>query len=158
MRRRSPFGRSLSGLAALEFALLAPFFALLLAFMVDAGGAISARAQVQNAAQAGARYAQVYGWNATAIAAAVTGASDLANISALPAAQLLCGCPTGSAITFLALNCTAAVPANTYCAGVTPVEKPGRYIVVGAQYSYSAPLAFSVWRSNSRSCSPPSSC
>jgi len=147
MRHRSPRSRSISGLAALEFALLLPFFALLLAFMIDAGGAISARTQVQNAAQAGARYAQVYGWNATAIAAAVTSASSLANISALPAAQLLCGCPTGSAITFLALNCTTAVPANTYCAGVTPAEKPGRYIVVGAQYSYSAPLAFAVWPS-----------
>jgi hypothetical protein len=72
--------------------------------VVDAGGGIFARAQVQNAAQISVRYAQVNGRNSTAIAAAVTTASDLASVSALPAAQLLCGCPTGPSITFLAIS------------------------------------------------------
>jgi Flp pilus assembly protein TadG len=147
MARHASASRAASGLAALEFAFLVPFFALLLAFMLDAGGAIYARAQVQNAAQIGARYAQVNGWNSAAIAGAVATATDLANVSALPAPQLLCGCPTGIAITFLTVTCTAGVPVNTVCAGTNPPLAPGRYIVVGAQYTYSAPLAFAAWPS-----------
>lgn len=147
MRCQSSANRAISGLAALEFAILVPFFALLAAFMVNAGGAIYARAQVQNAAQIGARYAQVNGWNSTAIANAVATATDLANVSALPAPQLLCGCPTGSAITFLSVSCTAGVPVGTVCAGTSPAQAPGRYIVVGAHYTYSAPLAYAAWPS-----------
>jgi Flp pilus assembly protein TadG len=139
--------RGAAGLAAVEFAILVPFFALLLAFMIDAGGAIYARAQVQNAAQIGARYAQVNGWNSVAIAAAVATATDLANVSALPAPQLVCGCPIGTAITVLTVSCTAGVPVGTVCAGTSPAQAPGRYIVVGAQYTYSAPLAFANWPS-----------
>ena len=133
--------------AAVEFAILLPFLVLLVTFIVDVGGAFYARTQVQNAAQIGARYAQMNGWNAAGITNAVTNATDLLNIGATPAPQLLCGCPSGSAIQFLALDCTGGVPSGTYCAGVTPPEVPGRYVVVGAQYSYAAPIAFASWPS-----------
>lgn len=147
MRRPSFAKRAASGLAALEFAIIVPFFALLIAFMVDAGGAIYARAQVQDAAQIGARYAQVNGWNSAAIALAVTTATDLADVSALPAPQLVCGCPTGTAITILTVSCLAGIPTGTVCTGIGAGEAPGRYIIVGAQYSYSAPLAYATWPS-----------
>jgi len=147
MRRPASANHATSGLAALEFAFIVPFFALLIAFMVDAGGGIFARAQVQNAAQIGARYAQVNGWNSTAIAAAVTTATDLANVSALPAPQLLCGCPTGTSITFLSVSCVTGIPTGTVCAGTNPAEAPGLYAVIGAQRSYSAPLAYAGWPS-----------
>jgi hypothetical protein len=145
MRSPPSAHRAASGLAAVEFAIIVPFFALLVAFMVDAGGGIYARAQVQNAAQMGARYAQVKGWNSTMIAAAVTTATDLANVSALPAPQLLCGCPTGTSITFLTLSCVAGIPAGTVCAGTSPARAPGLYAVVGAQLNYSAPLSYAGW-------------
>jgi Flp pilus assembly protein TadG len=145
MRRPASANRATAGLAAVEFAILLPFFALLIAFSVDAGGAIYARAQVQNAAQIGARYAQVNGWNGAAIATAVATATDLANVSALPAPQLVCGCPTGTSIVFLVVNCTAGIPQNTVCPGTSPPRPPGRYVVVAARYSYAAPLAYANW-------------
>jgi len=147
MRCHSSADRATSGLAALEFAIIVPFFALLIAFMVDAGGAIYARAQVQDAAQIGARYAQVNGWDSSAIANAVTVATDLANVSALPAPQLVCGCPTGTGITILTVSCLAGIPVDTICTGTNPAQAPGRYIIVGAQYAYSPPLAYATWPS-----------
>jgi hypothetical protein len=147
MRVPSSPTRSASGLAAIEFALVLPFLVLLVSFIVDVGGAFYARAQVQNAAQIGARYAQENGWNSAGIVAAVTSATDLLGIAATPAPQLVCGCPGGAAIQITPMDCTGGIPGGVYCAGVTPPEVPGRYIIVGAQYSYTAPIAFARWPS-----------
>src|SRR5947209_4776361 len=81
-----------AGLAAVEFAFLAPLFALAIVCTADLGLGIYRKMQVQTAAQAGAAYAATRGFNATAIANAVTSATSAATIQAQPAPVQYCGC------------------------------------------------------------------
>src|SRR6266404_8143461 len=81
------------GNAALEFALAAPILLGLLVPVADLGIAFSQQIQVQQAAQAGAQYALLHGYNSSAIANAVTAATTLPGVSAAPAPTQSCGCP-----------------------------------------------------------------
>ena len=83
------------------------------------------------AAQAGAEYAVIKGWNSAAISGAVTGATGLTGLAANPAPVQSCGCPTGTAITAATCNSTCA-------AGGTA----GTYVTVSAQSSYSTLIAY----------------
>jgi len=108
--------RERSGAAAVELALALPFLAAVLLPMVDIGMAAYQQMAVDDAAQAGAAYALVHGWNSTAIQTAVTSASDIAGISASPAPTQFCGCPSGSAVASAACggNCAGGAAAGTY--------------------------------------------
>ena len=131
-----------SGSVAIEFVAVVPILLVVVAFMVDIGGAFYAQTQLQNAAQAGARYAQVNGWNSVGIANAVTSATDLASVSAAPAPRLACGCPQGTSLQLLAADCSTRVPPATAC---PDGSTPGRYVIVGARYTYSAPFSVASW-------------
>ncbi len=117
--------RSSSGVSSVEFALAAPLLAAILALLVDFGIGFYEKMQVNDAAQAGAQYAVVHGWDSTAIENAVTNATTLAGISASPAPTQSCGCPSSSGVT--AATC-GAVCSNGLSAGT--------YVTVNAQVSY----------------------
>src|SRR6266851_5334293 len=87
------------GNTAIEFALATPILIGLLVPVADLGIAFAQQLQVQQAAQAGAQYALLHGWNSTAISNAVTAATNLPSVSAAPAPSQSCGCPTGTTIT-----------------------------------------------------------
>src|SRR6266567_5980007 len=101
--------RAERGNAAIEFALATPILLGLLVPVADLGIAFSQQIQVQQAAQAGAQYALLHGWNSSAITNAVTAATNLPGVSAAPAPTESCGCPTGTAITVIGpLPCSGA--------------------------------------------------
>jgi Flp pilus assembly protein TadG len=124
-RNAVALARSRDGAAAVEFALLAPLLALMLAGLIDVSRLVEATLQVRAAAQAGAAYARAHGWDATAIAAAVTAATPLA-ASATPAPQTTTACVAGGAI---------IATAGTTCASGA---KPGQFITVSASAPFKA--------------------
>ncbi len=124
--------RDAAGASAVEFALVLPVLVGMMIPTADLGLGFYAQMRVQNAAQAGAEYAIVHGWNnganVTAIEGAVTSATSLASISASPAPTQACGCASGTSIT------------PTDCASLCPNgATPGSYVTVSAQSAY-APL------------------
>jgi Flp pilus assembly protein TadG len=121
------------GNAAIEFALATPILIGLLVPVADLGIAFSQQLQVQQAAQAGAQYALLHGYNSTAISNAVTAASTLSGVSAYPAPTQGCGCPTGTAIT--------AAACSSVCSNG---ETAGTYVYVNARYTYTTVLPYSV--------------
>ena len=125
------------GNSAVEFALAAPVLMGVLTPVADLGLAFSQQGQVQLAAQAGAQYAVLHGWNSSAISNAVTSASPLAAISATPAPSESCGCPNDTGIT------------STVCgAACANGENPGTYVTVSAQASYAPVLPYSLLGNN----------
>jgi uncharacterized membrane protein len=123
-RTRFPSDPARNGTAAIEFALLAPLLLILLTGIVEIGMAVFQDIQVQAAAEAGALYAAKYGSNdLTAIALAVTNATGTSGITAAPAPQVFCGCPTASGITSQGADC------STVCPDAKP---PGKYVTISA--------------------------
>lgn len=121
-----------SGTAAVEFAFCATILMAMLTPVIDLGMAFYQQMQVQTAANAGADYAMVHGWNSTAISDAVTGATPL-SISVNPAPAESCGCPNGTAIT--AATCSSLC-ANGHVAGT--------YVTVSAQATYVPVVPYSI--------------
>jgi Flp pilus assembly protein TadG len=121
------------GNSAIEFALAAPMLVGLLVPVADLGMAFSQQMQVQQAAQAGAQYALLHGYNSSAITNAVTAATNLSSVSAAPAPSQSWGCPTGTTI--------AAAASGSTCANG---ESAGSYVFVNAQSAYSPVLPYSV--------------
>lgn len=114
------------GAAAVEFALLLPMLALLLAGLFDVSRLISASMQVRAAAQAGADFARTHGWDAAKVETAARSATPLAGVTAAPAAFQ--GCASGGGI----------VPApGPACAGGAPA---GSFVAVAASAPF-RPLA-----------------
>ncbi len=118
------------GTAAIEFALAAPLFVILLLGVVDVGFAAYQAMQVQDAAEAGALYAAINGWNPTGIEAAVVNATGASGMTA-PAPTEFCGCPSTTGVTTVA--CTAT------CAGGA---KPGVYVQINAALPHTNILSY----------------
>lgn len=133
LRFRRGLGTACDGLAAIEFAFMAPLLCLLLIGAVDFGRGLWCQLQVASAAQAGAVYASTQGWNATAAAIenAVTGATSLA-VSASPAPAWVCGCPNTSAG-------IAPVQCGSFC---PDGSSPPHYVTVTATATYSPLLPY----------------
>jgi Flp pilus assembly protein TadG len=125
--------RATGGHSAVEFALAAPMLLGLLVPVADLGMAFSQQIKVQQAAQAGAQYAVLHGYNNSAISSAVTAATALASVSASPAPSETCGCPTGTTITTATCGATCA-----------DGEAAGTYVFVNAQSPYTPVLPYSV--------------
>jgi len=108
--------RATGGAAAFEFGLLAPMLVAIFVPMIDLGLGFYQQMQVQDAAQAGAQYAMAHGFNSGAISNAVTAATPLASITALPAPSKSCGCPSGTSIETAncGANCDNGQAASTY--------------------------------------------
>ena len=76
--------RDRSGVGAIEFAVIAPLLILMLVGMTDLGLGIYANMQVDGAAQYGAQYALVNGYDSSAITAAVKTSTDLSPLTVTP--------------------------------------------------------------------------
>jgi Flp pilus assembly protein TadG len=121
--------RQTNGGAAIEFGIIFPIFLVLILGIVDYGAAIFQIMAVSNAAQIGANYAMLNGYNPTTIQNKVFQATGIptGNI----AVTEMCGCPTGSGVTNT--GCTPPLPT---CAGNQP---PGAYVTVTITRPYSPP-------------------
>jgi Flp pilus assembly protein TadG len=120
-----------AGLGAIEFALAGPVLVIALICTADLGLGIYRKMQVQNAAQAGAEYALVYGFAASAISAAVTQATSFSGISSSPAPFQFCGCASDTGL-------TSADCSSTCAGGIAP----GAYVTVSAQGTYKTILHY----------------
>ena len=121
------------GVAAVEFALATPLLATILTVLVDFGFGFYEKMQVEDAAQAGAQYALLYGWDSTAIQNAVTNATPLSGLSATPAPTKTCGCPSGTSV-------TAATCGATCSNGLSA----GTYVTISAQATYTPLISYAV--------------
>jgi Flp pilus assembly protein TadG len=133
---RRHFARAIkdtTGVAAVEFAFMVPIFGLMLISVTDIGLSVYRKMQVEGAAQIGAQYAVVHGFDASAISTAVTSASNASAVTATPAPTKFCGCLTGSSI--------STVSCGTTCPGGALA---GTYTTVSAQASYSTILDYRV--------------
>lgn len=97
--------RSESGVAAIEFAIMAPVLILLVAAVIELGLATRDSLRAQAAAAAGGFYAMQHGFDSAKIAAAVTNGTGATGLTANPAPLQSCGCPTATGIT--AAGCAA---------------------------------------------------
>jgi Flp pilus assembly protein TadG len=121
--------RQTNGGPGLEFGIVFPILLILVLAIVDYGAAIFQFMAVSNAAQVGANYAVLIGYNPTTIQAKVNAATGIATNNIY--VTELCGCPTGAAITKIDSTCTPALPR---CAGNQP---PGAYVTVTIKQPYS---------------------
>lgn len=125
--------KNTSGAAAVEFGFMISLFSLMLVSVTDIGLGVYRKMQVEGAAQAGAQYAMVRGFDASAISTAVTSATNAAAVTANPSPTKFCGCTTGSSISNAACGTT--------CPGGAMA---GTYATVSAQASYSTILNYRV--------------
>ena len=121
-----------TGLAAIEFAIVIPLLMLMFVGLVDLGMGVYRSMEVKDAAQAGAQYAVVNGFNASAIQTAVTSATRYASIAASPAPTQFCGCASTTGVTNA--TCGATCP-NGFTAGT--------YVAVSATATYYPSLIYS---------------
>jgi hypothetical protein len=98
---------------------------------VDLGLGTYRNMQVQAAAQAGAQYAMVHGFNPSAVASAVTGATTYADLTVTPAPSQFCGCPSAAGVAVNA--CNASCPEG---------GASGTYVTVSAQATYTPLLPY----------------
>lgn len=119
------------GVAAIEFAVVAPMLVAMAIGMVDLGYGVYRGMQVQNAAQAGAQYAVMHGFNAIAIASAITSATGYSDIAAAPTPSQFCGCPTSGAV--------STATCNSACSDGTLA---GTYVTASAQATYTTLLPY----------------
>jgi len=121
------------GTSATEFALIAPILILMALCTVDVGRGFYYNMQVQNAAQAGARYAALHGFDQTSVSNAIAAATSNSGISASPAPVQFCGCPSDSGIS--ATDCESLCPGGSAA---------GRYVTASAQAVYNTVFSYPV--------------
>jgi Flp pilus assembly protein TadG len=124
------FGGDRRGIAAVEFALVAPFLIATAVGLTDIGFGLYRAMQVDDAAHAGMRYALVHGYDATAISAQVA-AVDGFTVAASPAPERYCGCPSSSGV--------AQASCDTFCPDGSTT---GTYVSVTASATYVPPISF----------------
>jgi Flp pilus assembly protein TadG len=104
------------GAAVIEFALVSTVMIAILLPLIDVGMGFWYKDQVITAAEAGAHYAFVYGWDGSTsslITTRVTAATGLSSISATPAPTRKCGCWTGTTGNPYSVTLYTLSPANT---------------------------------------------
>jgi Flp pilus assembly protein TadG len=121
----------IGGTAAIEFAIITSVVLMMMICVVDIGMGFYRKMQVQNAAQTGAEYAMLHGYNATSIASAVTAATTFTGISASPTPTQYCGCASNSGITSITCSSTCA-----------DGSQPATYVSVSAQGTYNTILTY----------------
>jgi Flp pilus assembly protein TadG len=135
-RIRSATGKIVTddhGLAAVEFAMVAPLLILMLIGMIDLGAGFYRRMQVETASHAGAQYAALGAFDATMVATAVTTATNYSKIAASPAPYTFCGCPSVEGV------------ATTTCNETCPDgSMAGTYAKVSAQASYTTLIPYPI--------------
>jgi Flp pilus assembly protein TadG len=113
------------GVAAIEFAVMAPALVMMTICTVDLGMGIYSNMQVQNAAQAGAQYAMAHGFDTNLISSAVSNATGQSGISASPPPVQYCGCATAAGVTNIA--CGSTCPAGAVYGSYVRVSTQGTY-------------------------------
>jgi len=129
--RRPAIGGDRRGIAAVEFALIAPFLITVVVGLVDLGVGLHHAMQVDAAAQAGLQYALVKGYDPAAISAQIAATSQSFPIEASPSPQRYCGCPGEAGI--------AAASCGVFCGDGSTA---GTYVSVSASATYVPPIAF----------------
>lgn len=130
------------GVAAIEFGIMIPLLSLMVVSVTDIGLALYRKMQVENAAQAGAQYAIVRGFDVTGVSNAVTSATNSTAITASPGPFQFCGCPTSAGVS--AVSCGAVCASGAQAGTYATVSAQGTYYtlinyqVVAATYTYSA--------------------
>ena len=119
-----------SGVAAIEFALLAPLLVLFLVGTIEVGTAAYRAMQVQAAAEAGAYYASINRFDSEGIANAVSGANH-PRITATPAPSLFRACPSSTGLTEQACSSTCVCPDGS---------QPGQYVRISSQMILDPPI------------------
>jgi Flp pilus assembly protein TadG len=123
--------RGAAGNAAVEFALIVPLLVLLAIGCFDFSMGIYRKMQVDDAAQVGAQYAVVHGYDSAKISNVVVNATSFAGISASPAPTQFCGCPSAAGLTVVACN---SICSN----GLTS----GAYVTVSSSGTYNTILSY----------------
>ena len=130
---RKTLARDESGVALIEFALLAPVLALLCVGAIDFGLAFASQLQLAAAVGEGAQYAFLTGSGVQASAVQVV----VQKATALPAVtasvsynSTSCSCPTGTPPALSSQTCGVACPDGSM---------PGKFLSISAQYTY-API------------------
>src|SRR5438477_8583921 len=122
--------REKSGVAAIEFAVIVPVLLLLFVCITDLGLGVYQNMQVGIAAQYGAQYALVNGYDSNAIVSAVKNSSDLAlGVTA----TTFCGCAGGG---------TGVIQAGTCKANCNDGSATGSYARVTVTHTYSTLLPY----------------
>jgi Flp pilus assembly protein TadG len=121
------------GTSATEFAIIAPVLILMALCTVDLGLGFYRNMQVQNAAQAGAQYAALHGFDQANISNAITAATSDSGISASPTPVQFCGCPSATGIS--AMDCGSTCPSGA---------PPGTYVTASAQSTYYTVFSYPV--------------
>lgn len=119
------------GVALIEFAIIAPILVILMVCTIDLAMGIYRKMQVQNAAQAGAQYAMLRGFNASSISSAVVNATKFSGVSASPGPIQFCGCASSTGVSSAACNST--------CSGGALA---GTYVTVSAKGTYKTLLLY----------------
>jgi len=127
------FWPSREGTSTLELAVCLPLLVGMLIPIADLGMGAYTQMEVQNAAQAGAEYAAVTGYNSGNIQNAVTSATSLSGVSASPAPSQSCGCVSGTSISSL-----GSPPCGETCGSGTV----GTFVTVNAQATYTPLLPY----------------
>uniref|UniRef100_A0A974A5W6 Pilus assembly protein n=1 Tax=Bradyrhizobium septentrionale TaxID=1404411 RepID=A0A974A5W6_9BRAD len=130
------------GVAAIEFGIMIPVLSLMVVSVTDIGLALFHKMQVENAAQAGAQYAIVRGFDTTGVSNAVTAATNSTAITASPKPIQFCGCPTSAGVS--TVSCGAVCPSGAQAGTYAMVSAQGtyntliNYQIVATTYTYSA--------------------
>lgn len=127
------FKNNNQGVAAVEFALIAPVFIIFLLGIIDAGFAIYTNMQVQTSSHAGMQYAVARGYNVAGITSAITNATTASNISVPFAPIQFCGCPSETGV--VGATCGGSCPDG----GVA-----GTYVSVFARGTYTTLLSYPI--------------
>lgn len=125
-------GDGCSGIAAIEFAMVAPTLVILFICTADLSLGIYRKMQVQNAAQSGAAYAMLYGFAPNSISSAVTNATGSSAVNASPQPSEFCGCPSASS-GVTSISCSSTCPNGSTA---------GTYVTVSAQATYETILPY----------------
>jgi Flp pilus assembly protein TadG len=106
--------RADDGVGAVEFAIIAPIMVLFCVGIADLGIGVYTKTQVNNAAQYGAEYALLNGFDADAISSAVKNSTSLSNLNVSPTQT--CGCPssTGMVASSCSTTCSDGSKAGSF--------------------------------------------
>jgi len=97
-RKLSSFYASHGGVAAIEFAIIAPLLSLILLGLVDYGMAVFHRMELQSAVRAGAQYALIKDSNSTSINGVVLASTNLNALNLSTSVTEFCECSNGAAL------------------------------------------------------------
>jgi Flp pilus assembly protein TadG len=114
------------GAALLEFTLSVLPLVTIAIYTMDFGLYFLFQMAVQNAAQAGAQYAIVYGYSSSSISSVVTNATNYTAITA--SSTQFCGCPSATGVT----NLGNVLPCSTSYSTCSNGSSAGTYVTVTA--------------------------